>query len=144
MIRTFTLAAAYERIITGTSPDEALAEFLDAFDRASNVEMLSDALSDAPRLTGDARLDALAGAAADYLARRHRLLHIPPWAFESDRFLNSPWHTCPYSDHGMREYLTFASPGEFKSRNIFTDEQPLRPGGSHLFAALKTMRLARP
>jgi hypothetical protein len=23
-------------------------------------------------------------------------------------------------------YLTFASPGEFSSRNIFTDEQPLR------------------
>jgi len=26
----------------------------------------------------------------------------------------------------MREYLTFASPAEFASRNIFTDERPLR------------------
>src|SRR5436190_17876689 len=26
----------------------------------------------------------------------------------------------------MREYLTFASPGEFASRNIFTEERPLR------------------
>ena len=27
---------------------------------------------------------------------------------------------------GMREYLTFTSPGEFASRNIFTEERPLR------------------
>ena len=26
----------------------------------------------------------------------------------------------------MREYLTFASPAEFRSRNIFTEERPLR------------------
>jgi hypothetical protein len=26
----------------------------------------------------------------------------------------------------MREYLTFASPAEFASRNIFTEVQPLR------------------
>jgi len=26
----------------------------------------------------------------------------------------------------MREYLTFSSPGEFSSRNIFTEERPLR------------------
>jgi hypothetical protein len=26
----------------------------------------------------------------------------------------------------MREYLTFSSPGEFASRNIFTEERPLR------------------
>jgi hypothetical protein len=25
----------------------------------------------------------------------------------------------------MREYLSFASPGEFASRNIFTEERPL-------------------
>jgi hypothetical protein len=27
---------------------------------------------------------------------------------------------------GMREYLTFASPAEFASRNVFTEELPLR------------------
>jgi hypothetical protein len=27
---------------------------------------------------------------------------------------------------GMREYLTFSSPAEFASRNIFTEERPLR------------------
>ena len=29
-------------------------------------------------------------------------------------------------DGAMREYLTFSSPGEFASRNIFTEERPLR------------------
>jgi hypothetical protein len=36
------------------------------------------------------------------------------------------WHTTQFADDGMREYLTFASPAEFASRNIFTEEQPLR------------------
>jgi hypothetical protein len=26
----------------------------------------------------------------------------------------------------MREYLAYASPAEFRSRNIFTEERPLR------------------
>jgi hypothetical protein len=32
----------------------------------------------------------------------------------------------------MREYLTYASPAEFRSRNIFTEERPLRRARSHL------------
>ena len=32
----------------------------------------------------------------------------------------------------MREYLTFASPAEFRSRNIFTEERPLRRARSGL------------
>jgi hypothetical protein len=33
-----------------------------------------------------------------------------------------------FDDKAMREYLTFASPAEFRSRNIFTEERPLRRG----------------
>jgi hypothetical protein len=32
----------------------------------------------------------------------------------------------------MREYLTFASPAEFRSRNIFNEERPLRRARSGL------------
>ena len=32
----------------------------------------------------------------------------------------------PDDSDAMREYLTFSSPGEFASRNIFTEERPLR------------------
>ena len=79
-----------------------------------------------PPLTGDARLDALAGAVAEYLARQYALPTIPAWAFEPVRYLERAWHTTPFDSDGMREYLTFASPAEFRSRNIFTEERPLR------------------
>jgi len=32
----------------------------------------------------------------------------------------------------MREYLTYSSPAEFASRNIFTEERPLRRARSGL------------
>ena len=83
-------------------------------------------LADTPPLTGDERLDALAGAIADYLARQYRLLKVPDWAFEPERFLDRPWHVSPFDSDEMREYLTFSSPAEFRSRNIFTEERPLR------------------
>jgi hypothetical protein len=50
------------------------------------------------------------------------------------RYLDSPWHTSSifidwtreFMTDAMREYLTFASPAEFASRNTFTEERPLR------------------
>jgi hypothetical protein len=43
-----------------------------------------------------------------------------------DRGLASPWFTATSPSPAMREYLTFCSPAEFASRNIFTEERPLR------------------
>ena len=139
MVQAISLAEIYEKIIAGGSPAPALAEFFLAFDRACTVEMLMGALEPVPPLTGDIRLDALAGAIADYLARQHRLMPIPQWVFEDSRFLDHAWHTCPFDDLALREYLTFVSPGEFKTRNIFTDERPTRPEGTHLLLTLRSM-----
>ena len=92
-------------------------------------------IEEEPVLTNDKRLDALVGAIAEYLAKQHRLGRVPPWASGSARYLARPWHTCPFGNDAipfgndaMREYLTFASPAEFSSRNIFTEERPLRRG----------------
>jgi hypothetical protein len=131
-MRPATLAQAIERIIAGERRDKALPEFLDTFYLAPTAELRFAALAETPPLTGDGRLDALAGAMADYLARQYRLPRVPDWAFEPARFLDSPWHISPFDDDGMREYLTFASPAEFRSRNIFTEERPLRRARSHL------------
>jgi hypothetical protein len=125
-VRPNTLAEAVERIQTGAAQDLALAEFVDTFDLAPTGEARYATIAEEPALTGDKRLNALVGAIAEYLAKQHRLGRVPPWASEQARFLDSPWHTCPYENGPMREYLTFASPGEFSSRNIFTDERPLR------------------
>src|SRR5216684_2983021 len=82
--------------------------------------------------TGASRDVTLAGAIAEYLAKQHRLGRVPHWASGPARYLDRPWHTCPFENDAMREYLTFASPGEFSSRNIFTEERPLRRARSPL------------
>ena len=72
------------------------------------------------------------GAVAEYLAHEYALPRVPAWAFEAARYLDHAWHTSSFADDAMREYLTFASPAEFASRNIFTEERPLRRARSHL------------
>ena len=131
-MRPATLAEAYERIIAGEPREAAMSEFLDTFYFSSTAERRLDILRDEPPLTNDERLDALAGAIAEYLARQYGLTAIPEWAFEPVRYLDRPWHTSPFDDDGMREYLTYASPAEFRSRNIFTEERPLRRARSGL------------
>ena len=131
-MRPATLAEAYERIIAGDEHEMALSEFLDTFYLAPSAERRIETLQPEPPLTGDAHLDALAGAVAEYLARQYALPTIPDWAFEPVRYLDRAWHTTPFESNAMREYLTYASPAEFRSRNIFTEERPLRRARSGL------------
>jgi hypothetical protein len=131
-MRPATLAEAYERIIAGDEHDLALSEFLDTFYLAPTAERRAETLREEPPLTGDARLDALAGAIAEYLSQQYALPTVPRWAFEPGRYLVRAWHTTPFESNAMREYLTHASPAEFSSRNIFTEERPLRRARSGL------------
>jgi hypothetical protein len=121
-----TLVEAVERIQAGSAPDVVLAEFVDFFDLAKTDRARYLAIEREPELTGDVRLDALIGAIAEYLAKQRRLGHVPQWVCDPARFLTSPWFTTASPSDAMREYLTFSSPAEFASRNIFTEEQPLR------------------
>jgi len=125
-MRPATLAQAIERVIAGEPQHVALPEFLDTFYLARSPEARFAALMDRPPASGDVRLDALVGAMAEYLARQYELPSIPEWVFEPHRFLDHAWHVSQLDDPAMREYLTFASPAEFRSRNIFTEERPLR------------------
>ena len=132
MMRPATLARAFELIIAGAPREVTLSEVLETGYLARTPEPRRGARHDEPPMAGDARLDAVAGAVAEYLARQYRLPTGPAWAFEPGRYLDSPWHTSAFADDGMREYLTFASPAEFRSRNIFTEERPLRRARSGL------------
>jgi hypothetical protein len=131
-MRPTTLAKAIERIQAGEDPDEALSGFLDEFYLATTSEQQHAMLVDEPPLTGKAQIDALAGAVAEYLARQYDLKSFPSWCFGPQRYLDRAWHTSPFADDAFREYLTFASPAEFSSRNIFTEERPLRRARSGL------------
>jgi hypothetical protein len=125
-MRPATLAQTAERIASGHSLDKALPEFLDEFYLAATPELQAAVLMDEPPLTGDARVDGLLGAVAEYLAHQFNLPRVPAWAYSPVRYLDHAWHASSLADDGFREYLTFASPAEFASRNIFTEERPLR------------------
>jgi hypothetical protein len=125
-MRPTTLAEAVERIQAGSPHDVVLAEFVDSFDLAETDDERFASLEREPKLTGDARVDALVGGMAEYLAKQRRLGRVPHWVCDPARRLNQPWFTTASPSPAMCEYLTFSSPGEFSSRNIFTDERPLR------------------
>lgn len=125
-MRPNTLAEAVASIGAGSSRDAVLAEFIDTFDLAKTDQDRYASIEQEPKLTGDARLDALVGAIAEYLAKQRRLGRVPRWVSGSARRLSSPWFTTASPSDAMREYLTFASPAEFASRNIFTEERPLQ------------------
>ena len=125
-MRPNTLAEAVERIDGGASRDAVLAEFVDTFDLAPTDAARFAAIEQEPALTQDQRLNALVGAIAEYLAKQRRLGRVPGWVGHPARRLDDPWFTTASAAPGMREYLTFSSPAEFASRNIFTEERPLR------------------
>ena len=103
-----------------------MGEFLDVFYGSASAEERLATIRDEPRLTGDDKLDAVIGAAAEYLAKLYRLPEVPEWVCGSKRVLAEPYFTTSSTSPGMREYLTFSSPAEFRWRNIFTEERPLR------------------
>lgn len=124
-MRPATLSQAYERIIAGEPREKALAEFLDTFYGLADTDARSAALAPEPTLTGDERLDALAGAAASYLAKKYRAC-VPAWVVAPSRYLKEPWFTTEKPGPGINEFLWHSSPAEFRSRNIFTEARPLR------------------
>jgi hypothetical protein len=137
-MRPSTLAEAIDRVRSGVPRDVALAEFVDSFLMAPDDGARLAALEAEPEQTEDAQLDALAGAIAEYLAKQYRLGRIPAWASHPRRQLDEPWFTTSSASPALREYLSFASPAEFRSHNIFTDEQPLRRARSYLPFLKKT------
>jgi hypothetical protein len=141
-MRPNTLAEAVTRISAGEPQDVVLAEFVDAFLTAPNKDAQYAAIELEPARSHDARLDALIGAIGEYLAKHHGLKHVPPWVGASWRRLDEPWFTTSSPAPAMREYLSFASPAEFRSRNIFTEESPLRR--ARAFASTRGGATGRP
>jgi hypothetical protein len=123
-MRPFTLREVSERVARGEDPVKQFSEFLDHFYDRTTQSQMAACLADRPVILEDERLNALYAAAADYLSKRYRLGTLPDWIDEPIRTLREPWFTS--SGENIREYLTFTSPAEFRSRNIFTEAVPLR------------------
>jgi hypothetical protein len=139
-MRPRTLSEAYERLLAGEQIEPVYAGLLDTFYGAKDAEARLACLADEPPLTGDPRLDALAGACAEYLAKLYRLPAVPSWTAGAKRRLSEPWFTSSVDDAAMRSYLVYASPAEFRSRNIFTEERPLRRASSATAALAEERR----
>jgi len=122
-MRPNTLRSVAERIRDGGSWEAAFAGFLDDF-YARQASDRWQMIVQEPPLVGDERLDALFGAAAEYLAKQYRLGKVPGWCARPERSLAQPWFTTD-GGPGMQEYLAFSSPAEFRHRNIFTAADPL-------------------
>ncbi|MDB5631014.1 MAG: uncharacterized protein JWQ51_3354 [Tardiphaga sp.] len=133
-MRASTVAEAMATIQSGTAGEVALAECVDSFDPARTADARYGTIADGPALTGDPRLDALAGAIAEYPAKQRQRGQVPAWASVPRRNIDLPWFTTTNASPAMREYLAFSSPVEFASRDIFTDERPLRRARGHLGA----------
>lgn len=105
-----TLADAVESIQAGAPHDVVLAEFVDTFDLATTDELRYAFIEREPKLTGDARLDALVGAIAEYLAKQRRLGHVPGWVCDPAPRLKTSWFTSAAASDAMREFLTSGAP----------------------------------
>ena len=101
-----------------------MGDFLQAF-YAAPPPSRGAMLADEPPPLGE-RHDALVGGIAEYLFKRWAPDAPPPWIGDRRRYLDMPWFPNAGGDPGLREYLTYASPSEFKSRNVMVDDQPLR------------------
>ena len=126
MSRPNTLAQAAERIADGETPAKAVGEFLDMFYATDDSDDRLAALSNEPQHLATRQINALLGAVCEYLCKQNRLGSVPKWAAGVERFLPEPWFSTAEPSDGMREYLVFASPAEFATRNIFCESQPLR------------------
>lgn len=125
-MRPRTLSSVVDLTLAGYPQVVLFAGFLDEFYLAGTAEEQISMLEETPRLSGDPKLDALVGAVAEYLSKQFELDPVPPWASHPERFLREPWFTASVDAPGMKEYLAWSSPAEFRHRNIFTEERPLR------------------
>ncbi len=130
MARPPTLFSVAERVRSGIKASVAVPEFVDEFLAAGSRELRLAMIAEDPPPTGSARIDALLGAVAEYLAKQHRLARVPSWVGNVERILDEPWFTTAVDTPGMREYLAVSSPAEFRHHNIFTEEVPLRRAAS--------------
>lgn len=125
MYRPSTLKEVSERVLDGEDATKLFSEFLDHFyDRRTKSQMVACFVDEPPLVAGLPRLDAMYAATAEYLSKRYWLNSIPEWIDAPERYLDQPWFVT--SNRDLHELLTFYSPAEFRSRNIFTEAAPLR------------------
>src|SRR3546814_11445138 len=103
-MRPRTLSCIVERISDGMLQARAIGELLHDFYTCGTATSQLHMLEDAPPLTGQARLDALLGATAEYLAKPYDLDTIPTWASQPAPLLRDSWFLPPTDAPAHQEF----------------------------------------
>jgi hypothetical protein len=117
-----SLADVADRIVTGSSPDEAVWSFVARFCHSPPDDRQA-MLDPEPIRTGQPRWDAYLAAAAEHLAKRW-LHHVPEWPDAPCRFLAEDWFPAG-SSPALRAIYKAESPPPFARRRIWTEREPL-------------------
>lgn len=121
--RPSTLSEVGDRILAGADPGSEVKDFLHEFQATGQAAMCS---TRPPSLTGRVengeRLDAYLQALAVYLSAK--LDADPPEWTHPVIALSQPWFAS--AGPAIRNYLLLSSPGPFRMRNLFIDEDSLR------------------
>lgn len=124
-MRPSTVAEACRRVKAGEDWAFTISNFLQAF-YAADAASRSAMLEEEPARFKNQRYDALVGGIVEYLYKHYAPGRAPTWVKARYRYLARPVFIGGNGSAGMREYLTFSSPSEFKSRNLMVGEDPLR------------------
>lgn len=125
-MRPNTLTEVSERVQQGEMFDKALDEFLDQFYGSKSAAEAAQRITAEPPKTGKRYFDAYLAAAAEYLSVQYLRQAPPNWVRAPYRIMHNPAFTVKDATPGMKEWLAFQSPAEFRNHNIFTEEVPLR------------------
>ena len=125
-MRPRTVAEACARGTSREAFTKAIGEFLDTYYRTDDADERIMMLEAEPGLFKHEGYNALVGGMAEYLSKRWTRAAPPAWAGSRTRYLKDPWFPGIGDSPGLREYLTWCSPPEFKSRNVMTDARPFR------------------
>lgn len=110
-----SLAETADRIGHGEDPLTAVRDFLDVTGSAT-AEEISILITERPRQTGDARIDALLAGLAEHMSVIRKIA-CPPWVHEPIRFLDQFWFVSRVP--GFRAMAIAQSPIALKRRGVF-------------------------
>lgn len=110
-----TLARVAERILSGATRREAVADFLDDLRWAVDQHDVRRRVEQEPAHV-DRQVDAYLAALAEHLCSARRMT-APAWVLESERFLTRFWF--PSNTPALDARAIVESPAAFRRRNIF-------------------------
>ncbi len=104
--------------------DEALADFLDQFNRNPNTEMLAEEPAPlAAKLNDGGLADAYLASTSTHLCQK-RALRFPSWVNQPSRILQKPWFAA--KTLSIKAILLQESPAAFRVRNLFVSANALQ------------------